>query len=371
MSRYYYYLIFINMVANIIASVPSILYESHKEGSVSSMILGLVAGTIIVTIYTRFFNAFPGMTLPDLLEKTTAKWFYKPFVLFLAFMWFFAGLITLATYTFLLIRYVTPEMPVIQISLSIILSVIFGCLMRTERVLYTIELILLVTLPLILFIFYKTYSGNSLEWDFVKEAALYVNQLPDLNSFSASFFLFLGVVNLFMFNRFFTKKQSFNWKHVTIIAIISTLNMFTTYFIPIGYNGFENIDELVYPWISTSDSIRMEYFMIERVLFVFLLFYLGIAFVSIMIHWHVSIEFLKFVFNLEKLKIKGFKLGKFIPIPFFIGASLFTIVKLNEYQLLRLSSIFYNSLIFFFPSMILLFFFIKRSMKNAKQAKQN
>ncbi|MDI7742024.1 GerAB/ArcD/ProY family transporter [Lysinibacillus fusiformis] len=371
MSRYYYYLILINMVANIIASVPTILLQYHKDGSVSSMALAVVTGTILVTIYTRFFNAFPGMTLPDLLMKTTSKWFYKPFIFFLALMWFVAGLITLVTFIFLLVRYLTPEMPVFQISLLLIFSIIFGCFMKTERVLYTIELILLITFPLILFIFYKAYTSKSIEWDFVKEAALYVNQLPNVNSFASCFFLFLGVANLFIFNRFFTKKQNFKWMHIAFIGIISTLTLFTTYFIPIGFNGFENIDDLVYPWITTSDSLRMEFFMIERVLFVFLLFYLGIAFLSILIHWHVSIEFLKYVFKLEEIKFRGFNLGKYIPILFFIAVSLLFVRVMNEYKLFRISIYFYNTLIIFFPLLIILFFYIKRSMKNADKAKQN
>ncbi|MCM3386897.1 GerAB/ArcD/ProY family transporter [Ureibacillus chungkukjangi] len=371
MSRYYYYLILINMVANIIASVPAILFQYHKNGAVSSMIFGIVAGTILVTVYTRFFNGFPGMTLPDLLKKTTSKWFYKPFLFFLAVMWFLAGLITLVTFTFLLVRYVTPEMPITQISLTLILSVIFGCLMRTDRVLYTVELVLLLTFPLILFIFYKAYSSDSLNRDFIMEAALYVNQMPHVNSFGACFFLFLGVANLFIFNRFFTQKQKFKLKHISIIGIIATLTLFTTYFIPIGFNGFESIDKLVYPWISTSDSLRMEFFMIERVLFVFLFFYLGIAFLSILIHWHVSMEFLRFVFNLDNIKFKGFKVGKFIPVSIFIAISLFLVRRLNEYQLFQISSTLYNGLVIIFPLMIILFFFIKRRMKDAEPAKQN
>ena len=243
--------------------------------------------------------------------------------------------------------------------------------MKTEKVLFTIELILLITFPLILYIFYKAYTSKSLEWDFVKEAALYINQLPNIHSYSACFFLFLGVGNLFIFNRFFTKKQNYKWKHIALIALISTLTLCTTYFIPIGFNGFENIDKFVYPWITTSDSLRMEFFMIERVLFVFLLFYLGIAFISILIHWHVSIEFLKYVFNFDKIQFKGVNVGKYIPIPIFIGTSLYFVLEVNEYQLFRVSSFFYNTLIFLFPLLIILFIFIKRSMKNAKQAKQN
>lgn len=366
MNRFYYYLILINMVANIIASVPAILLHYHKEGTVSSMIMGIITGVILVTIYTRFFNSYPGMTLPELLQKTTPKWFYLPFVFLLAILWFVAGLITLITFTFLLIRYLSPEMPIMQICLTIILSVIFGCLMKTQRVLFTTEIILLITSPLILFIFYKAYTSPNLEWDFVREAALYINKIPNWNSFASCFFLFLGVANLFIFNRYFTKKQTFGWKQISLITFIAVATLFTTYFIPIGFNGFENIDQLVYPWISTTDSLRMDFFVIERVLFIFLLFYLGIAFISILIHWHASMEFLRFIFKFENINFKGNSIGKFIPIPFFIAISLYLVNELNEYQLFRYTSIFYSILVFVFPLMVLVFVFIKRRMKYAK-----
>lgn len=91
MSRFYYYLILINMAANIIASVPVILLNHHKDGAVSSMLISIVVGIILVIVYTRFFNSFPGMTLPELLKKTTVKWFYQPFVFFschMVYSWF-------------------------------------------------------------------------------------------------------------------------------------------------------------------------------------------------------------------------------------------------------------------------------------------
>ncbi|TSI05116.1 GerAB/ArcD/ProY family transporter [Lysinibacillus sp. BW-2-10] len=371
MSRFYYYLILVNMVSNIIASVPVILLYFHKEGAISSMILSVVVGTIIITVYTRFFNNFPGMTLPELLQKTTAKWFYNPFIFLLGILWFIAGMITLITFSFLLIRYLTPETPITQISLVLTISVIFGCLMKTNRVLYTIEIILILTFPLIFYIYLAAYSSKNLRWDFVRDAVLYFNQLPSFYAFSASFFLFLGVANIFIFNRFFTVKQKFGLKQIIFIVVTSTFALSTTYFIPIGFNGFEHIKDFIYPWISTSDSIRMKYFIIERVLFIFLLFYLGIAFLSILIHWHVSIEFFKFVFHLEKIKWKGVKIGIFLPLPFFIGISTYFVKRLDEYQLVRLSGIFYNSLSILFPLMIILFLFIKRRMKYAKNNEQN
>lgn len=155
------------------------------------------------------------------------------------------------------------------------------------------------------------------------------------------------------------------------IVLISIGTLFTTYFIPIGFNGFEGINELVYPWISTTDSIRMDYFIIERVLFMFLLFYLGIAFLSILIHWHAAVEFLKFTFNLEKIKYKDKVIGIFLPLPIFVGISLYFVTVLTEYQLFQYSSYFYAGMVFIFPGIILLFTYINRRMKNDESATEN
>ena len=371
MSRFYYYLIIINMVANIIASVPAILLHYYNDGSVMGLLLSMPAGVLLVILYTRFFLKYPGKTLPELLEKTTSKWFYLPFVFLLAVLWFVAGLITLITFTFLLIRYLSPEMPIILIALTLISAVIFGCVLKTERVLYTVEMIMIITSPLILFIFIKAYSSNSLNWDFVREAALYINQVPNWHSFSACFFLFLGAANLFIFNRFFRENQKFGIKQILFIVILSIGTLFTTYFIPIGFNGFDGINELVYPWIATTDSIRMDYFIVERVLFMFLLFYLGIAFLSILIHWHAAAEFLKFTFKLEKIKYKNKVIGIFFPLPIFVGISLYYVTVLTEYQLFQYSSYFYDILVFIFPCMILLFSYINRRMKNNESPSKN
>ncbi|MCP1144438.1 GerAB/ArcD/ProY family transporter [Lysinibacillus endophyticus] len=369
MSRYFYYFVLINMVANIIASVPSILLRHYNEGSVSAMVLATITGTLIITVYAKFFIQFPGMTLPDLLKKTTAKWFYVPLILIMTVVWFIAGMITLITFTFLLIRYLTPEMPIILISLSIILSVILGCLIKTDRVLYTVEIIMLITFPLIIYIFFKASTDANINWNFIKEATLYINQMPNLESFTSSFYLFLGVGNLFIFNRFFNIKQKFGWKQIISIFFITILTLFTTYFIPIGFHGTSEIESLVYPWLQTSDSLRMKYSLIERVLFVFLLFYLCIAFLSILIHWHVAVEYLKYLFTFEKIKVKDVNIGILIPPAIFTVISTYFVQALNESQLFRFSSIFYMILAGFFPCMILVFFYIKRRMKYAENTK--
>ncbi|KGR78081.1 GerAB/ArcD/ProY family transporter [Ureibacillus manganicus] len=364
MSRYYYYLVLINMFANIITSVPVVLFQNRKDGAILSMVLALIVGVCCIYFFTNFFNSFPGKTLPDMLKQTMPKWFSIIFTFVLVIVWFVAGLITLITYTILLIRFLTPETSLIMGTITILLFVTFGCFMKAEKVLYTIEIIFVITMPLILFIFLIGYFNTHIEWQYIKVAYTFINTFPQIFPFAAALYLFLGVMNLIIFNQFFTVKQTFGWKQLFIITIIGAGVLFTTYFIPIGFQGFENIDTMMYPWISTADSMRLKYGVIERVVFIFLLFYLAFSVISLLIHWHVTIELLKSVFNFNKLKIRGIQFIPFIVISIFSIITIIAVQLINELNLYFFTTYFFVSFLFLVPCLMLVLWIVKRRFKH-------
>ncbi|CAM5219656.1 Spore germination protein OS=Ureibacillus acetophenoni OX=614649 GN=SAMN05877842_1194 PE=3 SV=1 [Ureibacillus acetophenoni] len=363
MSRYYYYLIIVNMVTNIIASVPVILTQHRTDGAIISMLLAIVIGVLVIYLVTKFFISVPGKTLPDLLKQTMPKWFTVVFTLALVAVWFVAGLITLLTFTILLIRFLTPEMSLVMGTVMILLFVTLGCFMKADKVMYTVEIIFLLTLPVILFIFFKAYTSEYMEWDYVKVALTFINKGPSLLPTTASFFAFLGVLNLITFNQLFTIKQKFGWKQAIFITIIGFSVLFTTYFIPIGLNGFENIESTMYPWVTSANALRLRYGIIERVVFLFLLFYLAMAVVSLLIHWHVTIELLKSVFNFNKLKIMNIRITPLIVIAIFSILTICSIIYLDEFELYQYTGYYYIILGFLIPSMLVVFWMIKRRLK--------
>ncbi|MFC6605288.1 hypothetical protein ACFQDF_33295 [Ectobacillus funiculus] len=159
--------------------------------------------------------------------------------------------------------------------------------------LYTIETVLVFNIPLVFIIMIKAYTSEGMEWDFVKESVMYIYHIPSYSAFSAALFPSIGAGNLIIFNRVFTKKQRITWPQLGLIFFILTGNLATTYFVPIGYSGFEYIDRILYPWVRTSDAMRLDFGFVERVLFIFLTLYLAVSFLSILMHWHVVIELLK------------------------------------------------------------------------------
>ncbi|MFB9761265.1 GerAB/ArcD/ProY family transporter [Ectobacillus funiculus] len=363
MNRYFYYLVIVNMIANIVASVPRILIEARARGAIASMVLALFLGCAFIYIMARFFHSFPGKGLPELLKEHISKWIYIPFVLYLIAAWFLAGLVTLITYSFLLKRFLTPDMPVTWIICIFLCFISFGVLMNTKSVLYTIEAIVVFNIPLVILIMIKAYTGEGMKWDFVKKSVMYIYPIPDYSAFSACSYVFLGAANLIIFNRVFTKKQKMSWLQLGITLLIAGGNLATTYFIPIGYNGFDQIDRLVYPWILTSDSMRIEFGFVERVLFIFLVLYLAISFLSILIHWHVTVELLKSLFWLKRFQWKGRNLTPYLFVSLFWFISLIIVPYVTEQDVTVYTMSFFNILPFFFIVVLAMLWVIKRRAK--------
>lgn len=349
------------MIANMIASVPKILLEERMEGAIASMLLSIVAGLLLIYLFIRFFHAFPGKDFPELLKEYLPRWMYFPYLLLLVFFWYTAGLITLVTYSFMLKRFLTPDMSLVWIVSSFLIFISFGILMNSKHVLFTVENVLVFSLPVIVFLIIKAYSSQEFKWDFVREAIMYMNRLPSYSAFSASFYTFMGIINIIVFNRVFSiKMKRVTWKQLSALGIAGSAILFTTYFVPIGLNGFEKINELVYPAVTTSDSLRMKYGIIERVLYLFLPFFLAITFLSLLIHWHVAIEVSKNAIWFKRFQWKKNNLTPYLFVAIFWLAAIQMVTYLTEYQLMIYTSYFFNMQPFFGLLFIITFWYIIR-----------
>lgn len=364
MNRFLYYLIYITMITNIIASVPKILVNHSNGGVVVSIIIAVFVGLILLRIVVSLFNHFPGESYLDLMKKYYAKWFYVPVLLYFAISWFVAGLITLVTYVFLFKTFFSFETSIVTTTLAFLLIISFGVLMKSESVLNTIEIVFLLLLPVILFMLIKVVGDKRLEWDYVKVALTYVNHLPDYSAVTASCYIFIGAVNIILFNKYFKEKQKVGFKQLSIIGLVGTVVLFITYLIPIGFHGFDGINTLTFPWVSTSDAVRMKYGIIERVVFIFIIVFLGIAYMSLLVHWHVSVKIFESVFTIKKLAWKNNNLTPHLYMLLFGIAALIIMNTINEYELFEISKVFFNTLPVFYAVLIFTLLLLKRRAKN-------
>lgn len=360
MNRYFYYITIINMIASMVASMPKILLLNKEEGAIISILLSIPIGLVFCFLVARFFQYFPGQDLPQLMGEYLPKLINIVFLALVALVWFAAGLLSVIAYSFSIKRFLSPNADLIFILSLILIFIYYGALMKTKSVLYTIEVIFIITFPLILLLLGKGITNPDFEIDFVKVAVMHIQHAPNYSTVCAAAFIFWGPANLIVFNKVMTNKQSLSWKGLFLIGIVGTCILCTSFFVPIGMLGFEAVDAVVNPGITTADTLHINYWIIERVIFIALMLFLAITFISILIHWHVALELLKKVVYFKKFEWKNRNLTPHLILIVFWLVSSKTVTYLNEYQLVKFTSYFYNILPVLFLFMFLIFAVIRR-----------
>ncbi|MFJ5712948.1 GerAB/ArcD/ProY family transporter [Neobacillus sp. NPDC093127] len=330
MNRYYFYLALLNMLINVIIFVPKILIEYRYKGAVMGVLIAIPIGIALNYFYSKAITKFPEQGLPEIAANSKHRWLKILHLGSIQIIWFSAGLITLVGFIDILSRFVNPEMPKLSL-LAIYLAAIFLIIqLPTERVMYFLEIVLFLNIPLIGFIIFKAFTNEYLSWDSMLEVGTHLFERPSLKSIAAATYCFSGYANLIIFNRVIKGKLKI-WNFI-VIFFIGVLNLFTTFFIPIGFHGSDGAQEYLYPWISTADSLRLTYSPIERVIFLFLMFYMSITLMSVSVHWHVAFELLKGTFK-EKVSIKK----NWLILAIFAGCSIAGVIFLNALLLNKLT----------------------------------
>ena len=330
MNRYYFYLVFLNMIINVIIFVPKVLIQYRYEGSVMGVILAIPVGVALNYFYSTTITKFPQQGIPD-LQKNNQSGLKRLYLLSIQLIWFSAGLLTLVGFIDILARLVNPEMPKLLL-LAIYLSAIFLIIqMPTERVMYLLEIVLFCNTPLILFIIFKAYSNDLINWDSILEVGTHIIKWPSLKAFAAATYCFSGYANLIVFNRVIKGKLK-AWNFI-VIAFLGMGNAFTTFFIPIGFHGSDGAQEYLYPWVTTADSLRLVYSPIERVIFLFIMFFMSISLMSVAVHWHVALELIKGSFKKEVTKRKVW-----LTLGVFAGISIAGILYFNTILILKFAT---------------------------------
>ncbi len=303
-KRYFYIMLILNMLTNIVAYVPTVLIENRSNGALLGMFISLPIGMLLIFFFVKYISEFPEQGIPEILEKYTKKWFRFFYLFFQGFLWFIAGFVTLTIFTHISKQYINPELDELVIMISFLVIIFFGALMNSKHVLYAIEIILLLNLPFIAFIIFKTYTNHEIIWDSARVALTYYQEIPNFETISTASFVYTGYANLVIFNRYFKEvKVGFS---IFILSFLGFITLVTTFFIPIGVHGFDGIGIYTFPWIATTEALRIELGFIERVSFLFLGLYINISIASVTLHWHVGMEQLKSIFPSVKIKKKDY-----------------------------------------------------------------
>ncbi|CAG7627711.1 hypothetical protein PAESOLCIP111_02945 [Paenibacillus solanacearum] len=298
MNRYFYYLIVMNMLVNTILFVPRTLIIGRYNGALMSILISIPLGTGLVIMLTRTLRRFPGMGLPELLRQWMPAWLRIPLLLYLSLMWFLAGALVLVTFGAITRSFINPDMPLTAIMLAFLFVVTLGATRPSSSVLFALEIVLLMSTPFIALILFKAMSNQYMNWDAIRVVAGYWDKAPSVSGLSAASYIFSGYSNMLIFNRLNDKPFVPKW--IWLIPALGAGVLATTFFIPIGFHGTTGVEQYMYSWVSTADSMRMELGPVERVAFVFLLLYLNISIILGIVSWHVGTELVSSLFSVRE-----------------------------------------------------------------------
>ncbi|WP_151733657.1 GerAB/ArcD/ProY family transporter [Paenibacillus tengchongensis] len=331
-NRYYFWLILMNSLINIVNFVPRELIDGRFTGAQASIPLAVAAGTLLTLLFTAVIRKFPGMGVPEIFTATLPKFTVPPLLMVFGLLWCIAGLITLLSFVDITLRFISPDTGPLLVLISFLAVVCFSVRIDSHSLLYTLEMMLGISLPLIVYATIKAVMTPSFCWDSVLQTFTYSLHAPNWHSFLASTFSFSGYINLAIFNRVFQQLKLKPF-HFVLVALQGLVVLLLSLFVPIGFFGTAAVEKHIYTWFSTADSIRIETFIIERMLFIFYMAYLTLSLVSIIIHWHVGKELLLSLFPAPKRKAAKARKWQEASILAGFCAAAVILMRLDQYEL--------------------------------------
>ncbi|MBT2659351.1 GerAB/ArcD/ProY family transporter [Bacillus sp. ISL-18] len=125
MNRYFYYLIIVNMLINVVAYVPRYLIEQRFNGTIMSILIAVIITIVFLYVYCNTLNQFPGLGQPEIIKRYTSKWFSVPFLFFVGILFYVSGWFVLLAFINISKMFISPEMS------SFLISILFLVLVGT------------------------------------------------------------------------------------------------------------------------------------------------------------------------------------------------------------------------------------------------
>lgn len=287
-QRYYIYLFSINAIVCLAAFIPQFLYKNRYNGSLSSLVISTLAGTLLLFLFQVQIKKFPGQNISGMLNRVLPGVLKKLFLSLNYILSIFTGVLFLTSIMQIIREFLTLNSTIIYYFL--LLLIVFSILSETNSILFMLEITILFVTPFFLLILLRFFTDDLVLVDSMKESLTYFMHFPKWHSVVAGLFVFTGFTNSLVYGEHilpFTKKHQF------IIWLISCGVLFSSYFIPIGYFGLKGVGLENYVWITTIDSMHINYFFLERIVLVFILVLIGVTLMYLILTYHSSMKFLQ------------------------------------------------------------------------------
>jgi hypothetical protein len=185
-----------------------------------------------------------------------------------------AGMLSVRGYGEVIKRFALPDTPYYMIFAAVSIVPLLGVLRSMIALVSVVQLVFVLSVPLIVMLLFKALFAE-MRWDYVLAMIPYTAVSPDLESLAAASFYYSGYTYLAMLNPRMEKRPRI--RGILICYLLGIPMSLLSYIIPLGILGPDAVGTVRLTWFVTADALRLDLFVIERVLFLFLLLFIGIA----------------------------------------------------------------------------------------------
>lgn len=282
--RFFYLLVVNDILSNFTLFCPYILISQAYDGALAAIIAAFLISVIRLYFYLYTFNYFKKKALVEINRILFGKFLgnilsYTYIFLGLAISFFmYKGLVEIVK-NFMLIT-----SPLLLI--SVIIVIVPAITLRNTNSTFLQSMAFTTVLMIIGIAAEVALSTGKINPDFLKGSVMHSISLPKFSGITAAAAFFSGAYHLSLFNPEF-KKISYK-KILLLVAIVGFFTAFVAVYIPMGIWGPEAAKKLMFPWVTTTDTISIDLFIIERALFLMMPLFFLLALSNALIYSFVS-----------------------------------------------------------------------------------
>ncbi|MBK1813047.1 GerAB/ArcD/ProY family transporter [Clostridium sp. YIM B02505] len=333
-DRFYYLMLIINILCNFILYVPNKMHEELYNGVLYAIFIVLIMRFIFSYMQIYVFNTYKDLSLVEINKKLFNKvigniitFIYIIFNYTVGFF-MYRGLVEIVN------QFLLPNTHILFVSI-LVLAIIYVDLFNDNKS-YLNFIGYLAVIVIALSLIQLPIAFREVKFFNIRGVIIHSNRLPKLSTIWTAAFFFSGVSHLTAFNPNFKK---ISWKKTFLVYILVGIPVaLLSIYVPVGIWGPVAIQNIQFPWIATADTLQLDLFFIERVLFILLPLFFLLSASQLLNYNHVGYSLFKELFP---KKIYHIIFTVFCSILYLI----ITIVFRNSQSLMKTGSLF-NSAFF-------------------------
>lgn len=298
-KRYMYYVMFSMIMMGADVFTANLLASYSYKGAIAGMVAAAILAFILCYSLLKSLDKFPQKNLAEILRESRIPSFLRIlflmffFLVWIALGWFLQGQSVIAYKFYFLPNFHHSTIWVAHAVVAAILS-----RLDSKSILFLCEIFFLFLLGIEVITIWMFSTYEFFSWQDILLALTYATTKPAFTTITLSSIVFAGLSTMATFNKVIAQEDK-KIKAAVYIAAFGLFMLLSRQMLVIGASGMDAAAKYSMSGFSAADSIRVEVFITERVIYFFLISITTMLLVGNILLWHSAIAMIRSTFNIS------------------------------------------------------------------------